>query len=107
MRKQHRRAQVDIERAIDLIAREALEPSRRGYAGVGDQDVDLSGLLEEAIDLGGVAEIDGERARLELLGERLEHVGSPTGEDQLSAEVTQRPRDRLAQAAAGARDEHG
>jgi hypothetical protein len=50
---------------------------------------------EQALDLGGLLEVDGERARAQLLGERLEHVGAPPGQYELHAAAMQRTGDRM------------
>ena len=76
-------------------------------AGVGDEDVDGSGFVDQAPDLGTVAEIDGQCARTELGGERVEHVGAPAGHDQLAAAGGDSARDRVADAARGAGEQHG
>ena len=62
---------------------------------------------QKALDRAGVREV--ERARLravaELGDELVEHLGPPPGEDQMRAARVQRARDRLADAAGGARQE--
>ena len=108
VRQRDRRAQVDVERAVDLLDREATPGAPTpGSAGVGDQDVDLAGLADAGARPRPVAEVDGQRARVELGGERLEHVGAPPGEDQLGAAPVQRAGDRVADAAGGAGEQDG
>ena len=106
-RHDDRGAQVDVERAVDLLEAEALERPRAREGRVGDEDVDVAGLAEQAIDLGGIAEIDGERASVELGGQGLEHVGAPAREDQLGAVPVQLAGDRVADAAGGAGEQDG
>ena len=40
----HRRAQVDVDRAIDLVGGEVIHPAGGGQAGVGYEDVDVARL---------------------------------------------------------------
>ncbi len=54
VREGDRGAQVDVERAVDLLHRERLQASGRGQRGVGHENVEIAGLTYEAIDLGGV-----------------------------------------------------
>ena len=109
VREHDRRAQVDVERAVDLLHRERLEPARRRNPGVGDQDVHLAGLRGQPRDLRGSAERSaGERARVQLRGERLEHDRPrATGERSAAApRAASAAGDRLADAARGAGEQH-
>ena len=85
VRERDRGAQVDRERAVDLLHREGVQRAGGRQRGVGDQDVHVAGLADETVDLAGLDQVDGERARAELLRERLEHLGAPAREDQLAA----------------------
>ncbi len=107
VREHDRRAQVDVEGAVDLLDGEGLQGPGGGQGGVGDEDVDVAGVRREALDGGALAEVDRQRARAELGGERLEHVGAPSGQDQRGAACAQRPCDRVADAAGGAGEQHG
>jgi hypothetical protein len=94
-REDHRRAQVDLKRAVDLLVAVVQERAGGRHGCVGDQQVDVSDLPEQAIDLGGLLEIHGERAGAELLREWFEHVGATAREDQLGATPMQRACDRV------------
>lgn len=72
-----------------------------GNAGVVDEDVDLAGLLGEASDCGGIADVRGDEARPSALGrDRVDDVLSTLGiapVDQDFGTVTGEPqRDRAA-----------
>ncbi len=73
-REHDRRAQVDVERAVDLLDAEVVDHAARRQACVRDEDLDVPDLLGEARDGIAVREVDGERTPAELLRERLEHV---------------------------------
>ena len=80
-----RRAQVDVERAVDLLDRERLQRSRGGKGGVGDQDVHLAGFAQQPRDLRALGEVHRKSATAELARERFQHLGAPTRQDQLGA----------------------
>jgi hypothetical protein len=80
-----RSAQVDLDRAVDLLERERVQGAGSRQGGVGDQDVDVSGLADQALQLGTGAEVNGERACAELGGQPLQHLAAAAGQDQLRA----------------------
>ena len=101
---QHDRgAQVDAQRAVDLLLGEGLQAARGRQRGVGDQDVHLARLASQAVDLGGLARgRRPARAHPSSRGQRLQHLDAPPGQDQLRAAGVQRAGDRLAETAGGA-----
>ena len=105
MGEDDRRAQVHLERPVDLLDREGVERPRGRQGRVGDQDVDVAGLGHEPGHLGTLGEVDGQGAPAQLGGQRLEHVASPAGQDQLRAAPGEGPGDRVADAARGACEE--
>jgi hypothetical protein len=62
----------------------------------------MAGFGEQPLDLLGLFEIDCDRPRPELLGERLEDVDASSGEDELDAAAVQGTRDRVADTPGGA-----
>ncbi len=85
-----------------------MKDSRRpvGDPGVGQQHVRAGRLLGQARERAAVAEIDRERARAELAGERLEQLRPAAREDELRAGLAEGPREGLPDAAGGAREQH-
>ena len=104
----HGCAQVDVECAIDLVRREAVERTARRQRGVGHEHVDLSCGLGEAGGAVRVSEVGRQLAVVaaEVLLQLVEHVAAPAGQDQLRAARVQRPRDRLADSAGRAGQQH-
>jgi hypothetical protein len=108
MRERDWSAQVDVERAVDLLHRERLQPPGAGQRRVGYQDVDLACLGDETVDGGPIAQVNRECARaVERGGERPQHVRAPSCEDQLAAALVQGAGDRLTEAAGGAGEQDG
>ena len=101
-----RRAHVDGERPVDLLDRVGVERSRRGQGRVSDQHVHLARLLQQALHLPGLGQVHGQRARPELRGQWLEYLCAPPGEHELPAALAQRARDRVAQPAGRACQQH-
>jgi hypothetical protein len=62
----------------------------------------MSHLSQQPLDLLGLFEIDGEGARPELLGERLEDVHASSGQDELDAAAVQGTGNRVPDASGGA-----
>ena len=75
-----------------------------GQRGVGDEDVDVARLVERAGRRAAAVGRGRRRgAAADLRGERLEHLGAPAGEDELSRRGReQRAGDGVADAAGGA-----
>jgi hypothetical protein len=69
-REDHRRTQVDRERAVDLLDGERGELAAARKPGVGHQHVDLRAFARQPQYCRGVGEVDRQRARLRLGGER-------------------------------------
>jgi hypothetical protein len=71
--EQHRRAQVDVERAVDLLGREGVQLAAPGQPGIGDQHVDLADGSDQAVDVAALGEADVVRLqrRLDTLEQRL------------------------------------
>ena len=83
--EQHRRAQVDVERAVDLLDGERLDRGRwPGSAALATRTSTGAGVLRPAastrVAVGEVAR--RARAPPSLGGQRLEHVGAAAGEHQ-------------------------
>src|SRR5439155_9394896 len=75
---------------------------------VGDEHVRVPGFLDEARDLGGLREIDGDGAgALQLAGQRLEHLRAAPGEHEPAPRNVQAPGDGMADAAGGAGEQDG
>src|SRR5690242_3177285 len=91
----HGRTQVHLQRAVDLLIGVLQQRSGARHGRVGDEEVDVAGFGEQALDLGGLLEVDRERARSQLVGERLEHVRAPPGQYELHAASVQRAGDRM------------
>ena len=90
-------------RSISCTEKSSSAPGRR-QRGVGDEDVHLARLADAAASTSrALGQVDRERAAAELRGQRLEHVGAATRQDQLRAAPGERARDRLADAPCGAR----
>ncbi len=101
----HRRAQVDVQRAVDLLDAEVQERAGGGHARVGHEDVGAGGLVRQALHRVGIGEVDGEHAAAGLRRQRLEHVGAPAGQDERRARAGETARDRVADATRRAGDE--
>ncbi len=103
-----RHAQVDVDRAVDLLGREALDRAAGGQRRVGDEDVHFAGDVGQPGGALRVGEVDRKLAVVaaEVLLQPIEHLGPPAGEDQLGAARVQRPRDRLADAPGRSRQQH-
>src|SRR5205807_6425949 len=71
------------------------------------EDVDVGRHLEQTFDIGPLAEIGLDGARIELLRQWLEHIGPPAGQDQAGPACRERARHGLTQAPGGARDQGG
>ena len=82
VREQHRRAQVDGQRAVDLLGENEFSRPLPGQPGVGDEHVDLARLGEQPRRRVGLGEVGDDRAPAELGRQRLEHVGAPPGQRQ-------------------------
>ena len=68
-----------------------------GSARVGDEHVDVRALARQALHRVGVGEVDRQRARRRLGGQRLEDLGAPPGEHELGAGRAQAARDGVAE----------
>ena len=81
--QEHRRAEVDVEHAVDLLGRVLLDAAAARHGRVGDEDVRGASLLVgKPRDRLAIREVAGHRASAELRGERLEHAGAPPGQDE-------------------------
>jgi hypothetical protein len=102
-----RRAQIYVDHTVDLLAAVFGQLPRTWKAGVGDQHVHVADLCAEGAHRGPVRQI--ERARLgtvaEITHEFVEHLRSPSGQDEVRAALVQGPRDRVADPAGCARKE--
>ena len=102
VRERYRCAQVDIERAVELLDVNASSgptpAARRWRRGCRPRRPRRAAVSTSR----RLVEVDGHRARAELGRERLEHVAAPAGQDQLRAARVQRARDRLADSTGGA-----
>jgi hypothetical protein len=79
----HRAAKVDREGAIDLFQGERREPTGRRDARVGDQDVDVAGLVGQALRLAGARQVGRYDARIaELVRQLAQRVFVPRREDE-------------------------
>ena len=98
----HRRLEVDAQGTPDLLLGEALELARGWKSRVGDEDVDLAGLLEQRQRLpllGEIADDDPVTAAGQLAGQRLELVGLARAQHHARAACRERACDRSAEAA--------
>ncbi len=69
-RQDDRRAQVDVQRVVDVLDLQVDQPAAGRHAGVGDQDVHVAGRGRQALGLaplGQVGRLDGRV--LQLLGD--------------------------------------
>ena len=101
-----RSTQIDGQRTINLVHREGLERAGGRKRGVGDHDVHIAGLARQTIDLTGLNQVDGQSACAELLGQRLEHIGTSPGENQLAALAGDGASDRVPDTARRARQKN-
>ena len=107
-RHHHRRPQVDRDRAVDVLGGEARDVAAAREAGVRDQHIHVAGPVEQALHVGRVREVAGDRAAAGLGCERRQHVSAAPGDDERGAPRRhQRAGDRGAEAARGARDQGG
>ena len=95
------------EGPVDLLHRVVEKPAAGGQRGVGDQDVDRTGLGGQPLDLLRVGEVGRDRPRAQFGGEGVERVRAATGEHQLGTLRGQRAGERLADSAVGSGDQHG
>ena len=101
-RHSHRRLEVDAQGTPDLLLGEALELARGWKPRVGDEDVDLAGLLEQRQRLpllGEIADDDLVTGTGQLAGQRLELVGLARAQHHARAARCQGACDRSAEAA--------
>ena len=96
--KDDRRAQVHVERAVDLLLAVVVEAPGGGQRGVGHQHVDLAGTLGEPPDVPPIGEVGLHDLASDLARQILEHLDPAPGEDELRAPLGQRARDRVAEA---------
>jgi hypothetical protein len=105
VREGHGRAEVHVERAIDLLGRELEERPARGERRVGDEHVDVARLLREPLDVGARREIGDDDVGPDLAGDPGERVRAPAAQHELHAPLVERAGDGLSDAAVRARDE--
>jgi hypothetical protein len=83
----HRRAQVHVERAVDLPRREAVHPAARRQRRVGHEHVDLPGPARDRSDGVRVGQVGRQHGRLpaQLVAQPLEHLRAPARQDHARA----------------------
>ena len=103
----HRRAQVDRQRAVDLRDGEGGDRPAGRQRGVGDQDVDPPASRASDSGAPGLGEIAHDRPAPGLDRDRLERVGAPAGQDERRAAGGEPARQRRPEPARRAGEEHG
>src|SRR5579875_2311411 len=101
-----RRAQVDLQHAVDLLLLELHQPAGGGQRRVGHQHVDLPRLGHQPLQLGPVGEVTHHRPCPQPPRQRLEHLGAAAAQHQAGAVRGERLGDRATQAAGRAGDQH-
>ena len=86
----HRRPEIDVEHAVDVLDTLLLEQARARQTGVGDQDVDVVVIREQPLEAVAVGEVDGDCLRRDLGGQRLEDLCPATAQDQPGAAASER-----------------
>ena len=104
--EQHRRAQVHVERSVDLLGRVLADRPGARQAGVGHQDVDLSRRGGESRRGVRVGEVGDDQLGGEVVRQRPENVLAAPAQDELRAPGGERAGDRVAQAAGRPGDQH-
>ena len=95
-----RRAQVDLEHAVDLLLGQLGQRARcRAAPALATSTSTSPASSTQPLDGLAVGEVARERAAAELGGERLEHVGAAAGEVEARAARGERAGDRVADAA--------
>ena len=95
-REHDRRAQVDVERAVDLVRPEGVDPAAGGQRRVGHEHVDLARPARQRRDLLAIGQVGDEHLdpRAQIAGQALEHVGLAPADQHRRAAGVQPPRDR-------------
>ncbi len=107
VREQDRRAQVHVERPVDLLLAEAGHGAARRKRRVRHERVERPGPLQQRRQGVPVGEVGAHHRGVaaELRAQLLERVGAPAAQDHARAALGERPGDRLSDPAAGAREE--
>ena len=96
---------TSIARSIWSCSRVASRPDA-GSAAQATRTSTVARAGEQRVDRAALGEVRGQRPRAELAGERLEDVRAAAAEDQVGSAGGKPPRDRGADAAARARQQH-
>ncbi len=94
-----RRVQVDLKRPVDVLLAERLDAPGRGQCGVGDEDVEPSGALQQPVQLVALGEIGDLDLGADPLGELFEGLARRPEMHELRAARAQLKRDRASDAA--------
>ena len=108
-RELDRRSQVHVERAIDLLGREAVDGAAGRKRRVRDEHVDRARALGERGRALGVREVRGQAhgPPAELGADLLQHVLAPGAQEHARAACVECPRDRATNPARGPGEEDG